>query len=115
MFHFMDGMKNWVMPELERRQVRTINEAITQDEALKNFRHEKFDRARKKRRGSYYHVGEDRGEVEEKQQYPKNYDTYRFGDKRFVLKNNMKKNTEPTKRKEGFLLIWWAARPREVP
>ena len=29
LFHFMDGLHNWVKTELERRQVKTIDEAIT--------------------------------------------------------------------------------------
>ncbi|KAH0715262.1 hypothetical protein KY284_008167 [Solanum tuberosum] len=46
LFHFMDGLQNWARTELERRQVRTIDEAITQAETLTDFRHEKPDRAR---------------------------------------------------------------------
>ncbi|KAH0740382.1 hypothetical protein KY290_033425 [Solanum tuberosum] len=52
--------------ELERRQVRTIDEAITQVEALTDFRHEKPDRAEgEEMRGSHDHGGGDRGKVEE--------------------------------------------------
>ncbi|XP_069148043.1 uncharacterized protein [Solanum lycopersicum] len=30
LFHFMDGLQNWAKTELERRQVNTIDESITQ-------------------------------------------------------------------------------------
>lgn len=46
LFHFMDELQSWARTELKRRYVRTIDEAITQAEALTNFRHEKPDRAR---------------------------------------------------------------------
>lgn len=46
LFHFMDGLQSWARMELECRQVMTIDEAITQDEALSDFRHEKPDIAR---------------------------------------------------------------------
>ncbi|KAH0746915.1 hypothetical protein KY285_008572 [Solanum tuberosum] len=59
LFHFMDGLQNWAKTELERRQVRTIDEAITQAEALTDFRQEKPNRARaEEMRGSHDHGGE---------------------------------------------------------
>ena len=42
----MDRLQSWARMELECRQVRTIDEAITQAEALTDFRHEKPDRAK---------------------------------------------------------------------
>ena len=43
----MYGLQNWATKELERRQIRTIDEAITQSKALTDFRHENLDRTRK--------------------------------------------------------------------
>ena len=39
LFHFMDRMQNWARTELERRQVNTIDQAITQAESLMYFKH----------------------------------------------------------------------------
>ncbi|KAH0710971.1 hypothetical protein KY284_012398 [Solanum tuberosum] len=59
LFHFMDRLQNWARTELERRQVRTIDEAITQAEALTDFRQERPDRARGEEiRGGHDHMGE---------------------------------------------------------
>ena len=36
LFHFMEGLQNWAKTALKRHQVKTIDEAITQAEALIN-------------------------------------------------------------------------------
>lgn len=38
LFHFTDGLQSWAKAELERRQVSTLDEAITQAESLSDFR-----------------------------------------------------------------------------
>ena len=38
LFHFMDGLQNWAKMELERREVKTMDEAITQVESLTDFK-----------------------------------------------------------------------------
>ena len=48
LFHFMDGLQNWAKKELERRQVKTIDEAITQAEALTDFKHDRHDKVKGK-------------------------------------------------------------------
>lgn len=45
LFNVINGLQNWVRTELECRKVRTIDESITQDEALIDFKHENPDRA----------------------------------------------------------------------
>ncbi|KAH0708953.1 hypothetical protein KY284_010380 [Solanum tuberosum] len=86
------------MTELERRQVKTIDEAITQVEALTDFRHEKPDRARGEEvRGSHDHGGGDRGKVEEQRPHPKNHDTYKSDGKKFGRQSDVERKTKPTK------------------
>ena len=51
LFHFMDGLQNWARTELERRQVKTIDEAITQAETLTDFKHDRLDKAKGKEAG----------------------------------------------------------------
>ena len=66
LFHFMYGLENWARTELERRQVETIDEAITKAEALTDFRHEKSHSAEEDdEEGSHDDSGEDCGESEE--------------------------------------------------
>ncbi|XP_049394675.1 uncharacterized protein LOC125858961 [Solanum stenotomum] len=95
LFHFMDGLQNWARTELERRQVRTIDEAITQAEALTDFRQEKPDRARgEEMRGSHDHGGGDRGKGEEQRPHPKNHDTYKSDGKKSGRHGNMERKIE---------------------
>ena len=66
LFHFMDGLQSWSRTELERRQIRTIDENITRVEALTDIRHEKTERAKgDEMRDSHDHGGGDRGKGEE--------------------------------------------------
>ncbi|XP_069151810.1 uncharacterized protein [Solanum lycopersicum] len=44
--HFMDGLQNWAKTELERREVKTMDEAITQVESLTDFKHEQHDKVK---------------------------------------------------------------------
>ena len=41
MFPFMDGLQDWDKTELERRQVKTIDEAIKQSLFLTDFKNER--------------------------------------------------------------------------
>ena len=66
LFYFMYGLQNWARMELERRKVRTIEEAITQAEALTDFRQKKSLSADEDDEvGSYDDSGGDSGEGEE--------------------------------------------------
>ena len=77
LFYFMDGLQNWARTELERRQVRTIDDTITQPEALTDFRQEKSLSAEvDDELGSHDDSGEDSGEGEEQILQPKRCDTY---------------------------------------
>ena len=77
LFYFMDGLQNWARMELERRQVRTIDDAITQAEALTDFRREKSLSAEVDDEvGSHDDSGDDSGEGEEQTPQPKRRDTY---------------------------------------
>ena len=77
LFYFMDGLQNWARTELERRQVRTIDDTITQPEALTDFRQEKSLSAEvDDELGSHDDSGEDNGEGEEQRPQPKRRDTY---------------------------------------
>ena len=77
LFYFMDGLQNWARTELERRQVRTVDDAITQAEALTDFRQEKSISAKEDDEiGSHDDSGEDSGEGEEQTPQPKSRDTY---------------------------------------
>ena len=76
LFYFMDGLQNWARTELERRQVRTIDDAITQAEALTDFRREKSISAEEDDEvGSHDDSGDDSGEGEEQTPQPKRRDT----------------------------------------
>lgn len=46
LFHFMDALQNWAKTVLERHQVKTIDEAITQAESSTDFKHERHDKAK---------------------------------------------------------------------
>ena len=77
LFYFMDGLQNWARTELERRQVRTIDDAITQAEALTDFRREKSLSAEEDDEvGSHDDSGDDSGEGEQQTPQPKRRDTY---------------------------------------
>ena len=77
LFYFMDGLQNWARTELERRQVGTIDDAITQAEALTDFRREKSLSAEEDDEvGSHDDSGDDSGEGEEQTPQPKRRDTY---------------------------------------
>ena len=77
LFYFMDGLQNWARTELEQRQVRTIDDTITQPEALTDFRQEKsFSADEDDEVGSHDDSGEDCGEGEEQRPKPKRRDTY---------------------------------------
>ena len=66
LFHFMDGLQSWARTELEWRQVGTIDKAITQAEALTDFKHEKsYSVEEEDEEGSHDNGGGDCGEGEE--------------------------------------------------
>ena len=44
LFYFMDGLQNWARIEFERRQVKIIDESITQAEDLTDFKHNRHDK-----------------------------------------------------------------------
>ena len=72
LFTFMDGLQNWARTELERRQVKTIDEAITQAETLTDFKHDRLDKAKgKEAKGSQAKGGGDRGRGREQSAQPK--------------------------------------------
>ncbi|XP_027769932.1 uncharacterized protein LOC107009291 [Solanum pennellii] len=96
MFHFMDGLQNWARTELELRQVRTIDEAITQAEALTDFRQEKpYSAGGDDVRDSHDNGGGDRGECEE--QRPQRHDTYRSNGKKSGEHSNTVRKTQVAK------------------
>ena len=77
LFYFLDGLQNWARTELEWRQVRTIDDVITQAEALTDFRKEKsFSSNEDDEVGSHDDSGEDNGKGEEQRPQPKRRDTY---------------------------------------
>ena len=83
LFHFMDMLPNFDRMELERKKIMTIDETITQTEALIDFRHENSDKAeRKERKGSCDHSEGDHRNVKKEWLYRKN-DTYKSEDKIF--------------------------------
>ena len=57
LFHFMDRLHNSVKIEFERRQVKTIDEAITQAESLTDFNYERHDKAKGRVAGSIHAKG----------------------------------------------------------
>ena len=66
LFHIMNGLRNWAKRELERRQVKTIDEVITQAESLTDFKHDKHDKVKAKdTRSSHAKGGRDRGRDKE--------------------------------------------------
>ena len=72
LFHFLDGLQYWDRTELERQHVKTIDEAITQAEALTDFRQEKsHSNEEDDEEGSHDDSGEDCGEGEEQRPQPK--------------------------------------------
>lgn len=64
MFYFIDGgLQNWERTKMEGRQVSTIDEAITQVEALTDF---KYDKGKaKESKGSHAKGEGDRGKGKE--------------------------------------------------
>lgn len=99
LFHFMDRLQSWSRTELKCRQVRTINEAIAQAEALTDFRNEKPNKAGGDEvRGSHDHGGVDRGKGEEQRPHPKKHDTFKSDGKKSGRHGDMEKNTEISKR-----------------
>ena len=66
LFHFMDGLQNWSMMGLQRRQVSTIVEAIMQAEVFPDFNYEKANQSRgEEKRVSHNHGGGDCVKIEE--------------------------------------------------
>ena len=92
LFHFMDGPQSWARTELERRQIRTIDDAITQAKALTDFRQEKsYSAEEDDEGGSHNNGGGGRGECKEQRPQPKRrgeeqkpyrHDTYRSNGKK---------------------------------
>ena len=79
--------------ELERRQVWTIDEAITQAEALIDFRREKSLSAEEDDEvGSHDDSGKDYGEGEEQHPQPKRRETYESNRKKFGYRGNTVRN-----------------------
>lgn len=79
LFHFIDGLQNRSKTELERRQVRTSDEAITQAKGMTNLKHDRHYRDREgETRGSH---GGDRGRSKDQQPHPKNHDTNKSSNK----------------------------------
>ncbi|TMW81319.1 hypothetical protein EJD97_010398, partial [Solanum chilense] len=93
LFNFMDGLQNWARTELERRQVRTIDEAITQAEALTDFRQEKSLSVEEDEDvGSHDDSEEDSGEGEEQRPQPKRRGEEQRPHKHDTYKSNGKKS-----------------------
>ena len=107
LLHFMDGLQNWARIELERRQVRTIDEAITQAEALTDFRQEKpYSVGGDDVRGSHDNGGGDCGEFKEQrpqpkrqcvEQRPQRHDTYMSNGKKSGEHGNTVRKTKVAK------------------
>lgn len=69
---------------MERRQVKTIDEAITQAKFVMDFKHERHDKAKgRDDRSSHAKGGGDHGQGKEHQEYPKQHDPYKLDSKRF--------------------------------
>ena len=99
LFHFMDGLQNLGHDGVERRQVRTIDEAITHAEALTDFRQEKPNKVGGEEvRGSHDHGGGDRGKGKEQRPHPKKNDTYQSDGKNPRRLGDMERKTEASKR-----------------
>ena len=85
--------------ELERRQVTTINEVITQAEALIDLRHENPNKdGGDEVRGSHDHGGGDGEKGEDQRPHPKKHDTYKSDGKKSGHHGNMDRMTEVGKR-----------------
>nr|XP_010320224.1 uncharacterized protein LOC104647157 [Solanum lycopersicum] len=98
LFTFMDGLKNWARTELERRQVKTIDEAITQAETLTDFKHDRLDKAKgKEARGSQAKGGGDRGRGREQSTQPKQRDTPKPDGRRFERQKYSEKRTQSSR------------------
>lgn len=68
----MNGLKNWSKMELERQQVKTIDEAITQAESLIDFKHDRHDKTKvKDTKSSHAKGGGDPGRGKEQYAHPK--------------------------------------------
>ena len=71
-----------------------MDKAITQAEALIDFRNENLDRARGEvLRGSHEYGGGDCGKGDKQQPYPKKHHTYMYEGKKFVRHGDTKKKT----------------------
>ncbi|XP_055822010.1 uncharacterized protein LOC129890490 [Solanum dulcamara] len=98
LFHFMDGLQSWARKELERRHVSTIDEAITQAEALTDFKHDKHDRGKgKETRSSHAKGGGDRGKGKEQHPPPKSHDSNKSNDRRFRRQGYAERKEKTTK------------------
>ncbi|XP_069144439.1 uncharacterized protein [Solanum lycopersicum] len=99
LFTFMDGLQNWARTELERCQVKTIDEAITQAETLTDFKHDRLDKAKgKEARGSQDKGGGDRGRGREQSAHPKQQDSPTPDGRRLERQKYSEKRTQSSKK-----------------
>ena len=98
LFTFMDGLQNWERTELERRQVKTIDEAITQAKTLTDFKHDRLDKAKgKEARSSQDKGGGDRGRGREQSTHSKQQDMPKPDGRRFERQKYSEKRTRSSK------------------
>ena len=89
---------------MERRQVKTIDEAITQVDSLTDFKHERHDKVKgKDARSSNAKGGGDYGPGKEQQVHPKQHDLHKSNNKRFGCQNYTEKWAQNNK-EDGFYI-----------
>ena len=104
LFTFMDGLQNWARTELEQRQVKTIDEAITQAETLKDFKHDRLGKAKgKEARGNQAKGGGDSGRGREQSAQPKQRDTPKPDGRRFERQKYSERRTQSSKGDECYI------------
>ncbi|XP_069145638.1 uncharacterized protein [Solanum lycopersicum] len=98
LFNFMDGLQNLAKTDLERRQVMTIHEAISQAETLTDLKHDRHDKSKGREvRGSHAKSGGDRSRIREHQEPSKQRDTPKPDGKRFDREKYTEKRTQSRK------------------
>ena len=83
---------------MEWCKVKTIDEAITQDESLTDFKHERHDKEKgKDTRTSHAKGREDRGRGKEQHAHPKQHDFHKPDGKQFGRQNYTEKLAQSSK------------------
>lgn len=105
LFYFIDGLQNWAKHELQRRDVKTVDEAITVAESLTEYHKEKGEPSKpKSSKPNFGKGGGDKGKG-----------TSKGGDSRFPQKKQPEGQKKTFKDQTGCFVCKGPHRMRECP